>query len=37
VDNGLGIENDEQGGAIRVCRRLPPDWNGAWPSFRHLD
>ncbi|HEX5149674.1 MAG TPA: glycosyltransferase family 39 protein, partial [Candidatus Limnocylindrales bacterium] len=37
VDNGVGVENEEQGTAIRVCRRMPSDWGRVWPQLRHLD
>lgn len=36
VDNGLGVENDEQGTLVEVCRRVPSAWTEAWPMFRHL-
>jgi hypothetical protein len=36
-DNGLDVENEEQGAAIMVCRRVPSDWGKAWTMFRHLD
>ena len=37
VDNGVDLDNDEQGTPIMVCRRLPSDWTRAWDLFRHLD
>jgi hypothetical protein len=37
VDSGRGIDNQEQGTSIMVCRRVPPDWAARWPMFRHLD
>jgi 4-amino-4-deoxy-L-arabinose transferase-like glycosyltransferase len=36
-DNGLDIENEEQGTTILVCRRVPSDWGRSWGMFRHLD
>jgi hypothetical protein len=32
VNNGRGIENEEQGAPIRVCRSVPAGWDAAWPS-----
>ncbi len=37
VDNGLDVENEEQGTLIQVCRRLPSTWETSWPLFRNLD
>ncbi|OGO54013.1 MAG: hypothetical protein A2V85_12385 [Chloroflexi bacterium RBG_16_72_14] len=37
VDNGLGVDNDEQGTLVRVCRRVPASWADAWRLYRHLD
>jgi hypothetical protein len=37
VDNGLGIDNEERGALIRVCRRVPASWEVAWRLYRHLD
>jgi 4-amino-4-deoxy-L-arabinose transferase-like glycosyltransferase len=36
IDNGIGVDNDEQGSAVYVCRspRLP--WTQLWPHIRHL-
>jgi hypothetical protein len=34
VDNGLGLENDEQGTALRLCRPTEP-WRALWPRLRH--
>ena len=36
VDNGVDLDNDEQGTPIWVCRdRLAP-WSVTWPDVRHL-
>ena len=35
VDNGLGLENDEQGAPISVCTGQREDWAEAWPDLRH--
>ena len=37
VDNGMGVQNDEQGTSIYVCEHLPSAWAEAWPLLRHLD
>lgn len=36
IDNGIDVDNDEQGGAVYVCSspRLP--WTQLWPHIRHL-
>ncbi|GAB0102044.1 glycosyltransferase family 39 protein [Nocardia sp. JMUB6875] len=36
IDNGLGIHNDEQGGAIILCRTPRRPWSEMWPAMRHL-
>lgn len=35
IDNGLGIDNEAQGGAIWICRGLRDSWRQRWPAFRH--
>jgi hypothetical protein len=37
IDDGLGIDNQEQGQAISVCRGLRQPWATMWPAFRHVD
>ena len=37
VDNGVDLENEEQGGTIFVCARPRRPWSELWPSLRHLD
>lgn len=37
VDNGEGVDNEEQGGAVRVCERPSGPWASVWPQVRHLD
>jgi 4-amino-4-deoxy-L-arabinose transferase-like glycosyltransferase len=37
VDNGVELENEEQGGAIFVCERPRQPWRRAWPALSHLD
>jgi len=36
IENGLGIDNDEQGTGIYVCMGPRASWSSAWPSLRHL-
>ena len=36
IDNGIGLDNDEQGTPVWICRdRLAP-WAQLWPQLRHL-
>jgi hypothetical protein len=37
LDNGLGVDNEEQGEPVAVCTgpRLP--WSTMWPRLHHLD
>jgi hypothetical protein len=37
LDNGVGIDNEEQGRTVRVCRGPREPWSDLWPEFRHLD
>ncbi|MET0694410.1 MAG: glycosyltransferase family 39 protein [Propionibacteriaceae bacterium] len=37
LDNGLGVDNEEQGEPIAVCRGPRSDWATLWPKFRHFD
>ncbi|MET8650722.1 hypothetical protein [Nocardia aurea] len=36
IDNGLGIENDEQGVSMNICRGPRVPWSELWPRIRHL-
>jgi Dolichyl-phosphate-mannose-protein mannosyltransferase len=36
IDNGLGIDNDEQGTGVYVCAGPRRSWSAEWPSLRHL-
>jgi 4-amino-4-deoxy-L-arabinose transferase-like glycosyltransferase len=36
IDNGLGIENDEQGAGVYVCGAPRRTWSAEWPSLEHL-
>jgi hypothetical protein len=35
-DNGLDVDNDEQGTVIYVCAGPRHSWQGDWPGLRHL-
>jgi hypothetical protein len=37
LDNGLDVDNEEQGEAIAICRDPIGGWNAVWPALRHLD
>jgi 4-amino-4-deoxy-L-arabinose transferase-like glycosyltransferase len=36
IDNGLGIDNGEQGAAVSVCPGLRAPWTTMWPSLRTI-
>ncbi len=36
IDNGLGIENGEQGTAVSVCTGLRQPWSVMWPALRTI-
>ena len=36
IDNGLGLDNDEQGAPIWVARRPLAAWPDLWPRLRRL-
>jgi hypothetical protein len=35
IDNSLGIDNDEQGTHVDVCRGPVRPWSQEWPALRH--
>ncbi|KAA0921396.1 glycosyltransferase family 39 protein [Streptomyces apricus] len=35
VDNGHGVENEEQGAAVVLCAGTARPWSRLWPSLRH--
>ena len=37
IDNGVELENEEQGGTVFVCERPRRPWRDAWQTLRHLD
>lgn len=36
IDNGLGVENGEQGEAVTVCTGLHAPWTTLWPELRTI-
>ncbi len=37
MDNGVGVDNEEQGSAVLVCRVPPAGWASTWPRLQHYD
>jgi 4-amino-4-deoxy-L-arabinose transferase-like glycosyltransferase len=37
VDNGVEVDNEEQGGTVFVCKRPREPWPVLWPQLEHLD
>jgi hypothetical protein len=37
LDNGVGVDNEEQGRPIAVCRGPKESWRSLWPRFQHYD
>ena len=37
LDNGVGVDSEEQGEPVTVCRGPRSDWATLWPRFRHVD
>ena len=37
IDNGVGLENEEQGGTVFVCTGPREPWSELWTVLRHLD
>jgi 4-amino-4-deoxy-L-arabinose transferase-like glycosyltransferase len=37
VDNGYGLDNDEQGAILQVCDGPVDSWPAIWPSLIHYD
>ena len=36
INNGVDVDNDEQGVAVYVCRDRRQPWAGIWPQLRRL-
>jgi hypothetical protein len=37
LDNGIGVDNEEQGEPVAVCRGPKAPWPQLWPRLHHLD
>ncbi len=37
LDNAVGVDNEEQGAPLAICRDPHQPWSALWPRFRHLD
>jgi 4-amino-4-deoxy-L-arabinose transferase-like glycosyltransferase len=37
LDNGVGVDNEEQGRPVLVCRYPHRPWHEMWPGFQHYD
>jgi len=37
MDNGAGVDNEEQGSEVLVCRNPVGGWAGVWPQLQHYD
>jgi hypothetical protein len=35
LDNKIGVDNEEQGIKITICRTPTSPWSSLWPSFQH--
>ncbi|MGB3761811.1 MAG: hypothetical protein WA966_01210, partial [Ornithinimicrobium sp.] len=36
IDNGVDLDNEEQGQVVWLCR-TDADWTAVWPTLRHLN
>jgi 4-amino-4-deoxy-L-arabinose transferase-like glycosyltransferase len=37
LDNRIGVDNEEQGQPVRICRGPREPWRRLWADFKHLD
>jgi 4-amino-4-deoxy-L-arabinose transferase-like glycosyltransferase len=37
MDNGVGVDNEEQGSIVAICRDPVGGWSAVWPRFQHYD
>lgn len=37
LDNGIGVQTEEQGRPVMVCRGLRAPWTSIWPAMQHYD
>jgi 4-amino-4-deoxy-L-arabinose transferase-like glycosyltransferase len=36
LDNGVGVDNEEQGQIVAICREPRQPWSTLWPRFQHF-
>jgi hypothetical protein len=36
IDNGVDVDNEEQGRTVWICRDQLTPWSQSWPSFQRL-
>ena len=37
MDNGVGVDNEEQGASVLVCQAPKGGWAAAWPELKHYN
>lgn len=37
LDNGVDVDNEEQGQPVAICRNPVGGWSRVWPELKHLD
>jgi hypothetical protein len=37
MDNGYGVDNEEQGSSVLVCENPVGGWAAVWPRIQHYD
>jgi 4-amino-4-deoxy-L-arabinose transferase-like glycosyltransferase len=37
LDNGVGVDNEEQGSVVAICRDPVGGWTQVWPQLQHYD
>jgi hypothetical protein len=37
MDNRVGIDNEEQGSVVALCRVPAQGWAAVWPALQHSD
>ena len=37
MDNGVGVDNEEQGSVVALCRVPSTGWAALWPTLQHFD
>jgi hypothetical protein len=36
IDNGIGLDTQEQGRTVWVCRQQRRPWSQVWPQLHHI-